>query len=93
MQRGERLHPLRDFLFQFNWSGWKTATGLGAPKPRGVNGGRDFDGDGQGDVYVVEHNFRAVVVFDRSGQYLGMLDRILEMNDPRASPWTRRPAT
>jgi DNA-binding beta-propeller fold protein YncE len=72
-----------DFVFQFDWSGWRTATGLGAPKPRGVNGGRDFDGDGQGDVYVVEHNFRAVVVFDRSGKYLGMLDRTLEMNDPR----------
>ena len=71
------------FLFQFDWSGWKTATGLGSPKPRGVVGGFDYDGDGQGDIYVVEHYYRSVDVFNRQGQYLGMLDRTLDMNDPR----------
>ncbi len=84
--RCEQIHVFThsgDFLFQFDWSGWKRATGLAAPKPRGIVGGRDWNGDGVGDVYVVEHNYRSVVVFDRAGRYLGMMQRVLEMNDPR----------
>lgn len=72
-----------NFLFEFNWSGWKAATGLGSAKPRGIAGGRDWNGDGQGDIYIAEFNFRSVVVFDRSGDYLGMMDRTLDMNDVR----------
>lgn len=72
-----------EFLFRFDWSGWKAATGLSGPKPRGIVGGRDWDGDGEGDVYVAEHYYRSVAVFNRSGQYLGMMERVLEMNDVR----------
>jgi DNA-binding beta-propeller fold protein YncE len=72
-----------DFLFQFDWSGWKTFTGLSSPKPRGIAGGRDWDGDGQGDVYVVEHYYRSVDVFNRQGDFLGSMQRVLDMNDPR----------
>lgn len=72
-----------DFLFEFNWGGWKTLTGLSTPIPRGVAGGRDYNGDGQGDVYVVEHNSRRVVVFSKSGAYLGAFPRVDQMNDPR----------
>jgi len=72
-----------DFLFQFNWAGWRTLTGLGTPIPRGLAEGRDFDGDGQRDIYVVEHNSRRVVVFDKAGQFLGAFPRVDEMNDPR----------
>jgi sugar lactone lactonase YvrE len=72
-----------EFRFAFDWSGWRNATGQNSPKPRGLSGGRDFDGDGQGDVYVVEHSYRSVVVFSRAGRYLGMFDRTLDMNDPR----------
>jgi DNA-binding beta-propeller fold protein YncE len=71
------------FLFQFNWAGWKTKTGLGTPVPRGIAGGRDWNGDGQKDVYVVEHNSRRVVVFNKSGGYLGVFPRVDQMNDPR----------
>ena len=72
-----------DFLFQFNWAGWRTLTGLGTPIPRGLAEGRDFNGDGQRDIYVVEHNSRRVVVFDKAGQFLGAFPRVDEMNDPR----------
>lgn len=72
-----------DYLFKFDWTGWKAATGLNSPKPRGLAGGRDWNGDGQGDVYVVDHSYRSVVVFSRTGQYLGMMARTLDMNDPR----------
>jgi DNA-binding beta-propeller fold protein YncE len=71
------------FLFQFDWSGWKAATGLGSAKPRGIAGGFDWNGDGQGDIYVVENYYRSVDVFSRAGKYLGMMDRTLDMNDPR----------
>jgi DNA-binding beta-propeller fold protein YncE len=72
-----------NFLFEFNWSGWKAATGLGSAKPRGIAGGRDWNGDGQGDIYVVENYYSSVDVFSRAGKYLGMMDRTLDMNDPR----------
>jgi DNA-binding beta-propeller fold protein YncE len=71
------------FLFQFNWAGWRALTGISAPVPRGIAGGRDWNGDGQGDIYVVEHNSRRVVVFNRFGQYLGAFPRVDQMNDPR----------
>jgi len=71
------------FLFEFGWSGWKTLTGLGTPVPRGLAEGRDFDGNGQRDIYVVEHNSRRVVVFNKAGQFLGAFPRVDEMNDPR----------
>ena len=72
-----------NFLFQFDWSGWKAATGLGSAKPRGIAGGFDWNGDGQGDIYVVENYYSSVDVFSRAGKYLGMMDRTLDMNDPR----------
>ena len=71
------------FLFDFDWAAWKAATGMGQAVPRGLAGGRDWDGDGQGDVYVVEHGSRAVAVFSKSGQYLGKFPRQSDMNDPR----------
>jgi DNA-binding beta-propeller fold protein YncE len=71
------------FEFQFNWTGWKTLTGLGTPIPRGIAEGRDWDGNGQRDIYVVEHNSRRVVVFNKLGQYLGAFPRVDQMNDPR----------
>jgi sugar lactone lactonase YvrE len=72
-----------DFLFEFNWAPWKSLTGLGMPIPRGIAEGRDFNNDGQRDIYVVEHNSRRVVVFNKSGQYIGAFPRVDEMNDPR----------
>jgi DNA-binding beta-propeller fold protein YncE len=72
-----------NFLFQFDWSKWKQDTGLGSAKPRGIAGGFDWNGDGQGDIYVAEFNWRSVDVFDRQGNYLGMMDRTLDMNDVR----------
>ena len=72
-----------DFLFQFNWAGWRTLTGLSTPIPRGLAEGRDFNGNGQRDIYVVEHNSRRVVVFDKAGQFLGAFPRVDEMNDLR----------
>jgi DNA-binding beta-propeller fold protein YncE len=71
------------FLFEFNWTGWKNLTGLGTPVPRGLAGGRDWNGDGQPDIYVVEHGSRRVVVFDKAGQFLGAFPRVDQMNDPR----------
>jgi sugar lactone lactonase YvrE len=71
------------FLFQFDWSGWKQATGLGAPKPRGIAGGFDWNGDGQGDIYIAEFYNRQVVVFDRQGNFLGLMDKTPDMNDVR----------
>jgi len=71
------------FLFEFNWAGWKTLTGLSTPVPRGIAAGRDWNGDGQGDIYVVEHGSRRVVVFSKAGQYLGAFPRVEAMNDPR----------
>lgn len=66
-----------DFLFGFNWQGWKNATGLSTPIPRGLAG------DGNGLIYVAEHNSRSVVVFDESGNYLYKFPKQSDMNDPR----------
>jgi hypothetical protein len=63
-----------DFLFKFNKTGYK---------PRGIAGGRDWDGDGQGDIYVVDHFSRRVMIFDKGGNFLGQSAQVLEMNDPR----------
>ena len=71
------------YLFEFDWGPWKTATGIYTPIPRGIAEGKDWDGDGKGDIYVVEHNTRAVAVFDKSGTYLGKFPRQEDMNDPR----------
>jgi DNA-binding beta-propeller fold protein YncE len=71
------------FLFEFNWGGWRTLTGLGTPIPRGIARGRDWNGDGQRDIYVVEHNSRRVVIFDTSGRFLGAFPRVDQMSDPR----------
>jgi DNA-binding beta-propeller fold protein YncE len=72
-----------DFLFEFNWTGWRTLTGLGTPIPRGIAQGRDWNGDGQRDIYVVEHSSRRVVIFNTSGGFLGAFPRVEQMNDPR----------
>jgi DNA-binding beta-propeller fold protein YncE len=71
------------FLFEFAWAGWRGLTGLVTPIPRGLAEGRDYDGDGTRDIYVVEHNSRRVVVFDARGQFLGAFPRVDGMNDPR----------
>jgi DNA-binding beta-propeller fold protein YncE len=84
------------FLFDFNWAGWRSLTGLSTPVPRGLALGRDYNGDGQPDIYVVEHNSRRVVVFNKSGQYLGAFPRVDRMNDPRGldvDPTTGRVVT
>lgn len=65
------------FLFEFDWSGWKTETGISKPVPRGV------DQDAAGNIYVVEHFSRAVAVFDREGHYLSKFPAKTDMNDPR----------
>ena len=72
-----------DFLFQFNWAGWKALTGINVPIPRGLAEGRDFDGDGQRDIYVAEHESKRVVVFDKAGQFLGAFPSVAEMSDVR----------
>jgi DNA-binding beta-propeller fold protein YncE len=71
------------FLFELDWAAWRAATGYGQAVPRGIAGGRDWNGDGQGDIYVVEHSSRAVAVFSKSGNYLGKFPRVDDMNDPR----------
>jgi DNA-binding beta-propeller fold protein YncE len=71
------------FLFEFEWDGWRRLTGLNTPIPRGIAQGRDWNGDGERDLYVVEHNSRRVVVFDESGRFLGAFPRVDQMNDPR----------
>jgi DNA-binding beta-propeller fold protein YncE len=63
-----------DFLFKFNKTGYK---------PRGIAGGRDWDGDGQGDIYVVDHFSRRIMIFDKGGTFLGQSAQVLDMNDPR----------
>ena len=52
------------FVRQFDWSGWKTATGYFQPTPRGIGM------DENGNIYVLELNSRTVAVFNRSGQFL-----------------------
>ena len=53
------------------------------PIPRGLAEGRDFDGDGQRDIYVAEHESKRVVVFDKAGQFLGAFPSVAEMSDVR----------
>jgi tripartite motif-containing protein 71 len=65
------------FIRQFDWSGWKTATGYFQPTPRGIGI------DENGNIYVLELNSRTIVVFNRSGQFLRVFPRITDMNDPR----------
>ena len=65
------------FIRQFDWSGWKTATGYFQPTPRGIQM------DENGNIYVLELNSRTVVVFNRLGQFLRVFPRIEDMNDPR----------
>jgi tripartite motif-containing protein 71 len=65
------------FIRQFDWSGWKTATGYFQPTPRGIQM------DENGNIYVLELNSRTIVVFNRLGQYLRVFPRISDMNDPR----------
>ena len=62
------------FLFKFIHSNWK---------PRGLAGGEDWDGDGQGDIYVVDNVSRRVLIFDKAGNFIGQMAQVLEMNDPR----------
>ena len=66
-----------DFLFQFNWMGWKTLTGINVLIPAAAEG-RDFDGDGQRDIYVAEHESKRVVVFDKAGQFLGAFPSVAD---------------
>jgi tripartite motif-containing protein 71 len=65
------------FIRQFDWSGWKTATGYFQPTPRGIGM------DENGNIYVLELNSRTVAVFDKQGQFLRVFPRITDMNDPR----------
>ena len=51
------------FIGQFDWSGFKTATGIATPTPRGIVM------DENGNVYVLEFSSRRIVVFNRQGQY------------------------
>jgi sugar lactone lactonase YvrE len=62
------------YLFTIDRPNWK---------PRGLSGGKDWDGDGQGDLYVVDIYNRRVVVFDKAGNFLGNFQQVLEIIDPR----------
>jgi tripartite motif-containing protein 71 len=66
-----------DYLGEFNWTGWKTDSGLFTPIPRGLAAGPD------GKIYVVEFNSRSVVVFNKDGSYVRKFPRKADMNDPR----------
>jgi tripartite motif-containing protein 71 len=61
------------FIGTFKWSG----SGAGTPIPRGITG------DGNGNVFVVEHNTRSVFVFSGKGQFRRKFPRVDDMNDPR----------
>ena len=65
------------FIRQFDWSGWKTATGYFQPTPRGIGM------DENGNIYVLELNSRTIVVFNKQGQFLRVFPKITDMNDPR----------
>ena len=51
------------FIGQFDWTGWKKATGFNTPTPRGIVM------DENGNVYVLEFSSRTIVVFNKQGQY------------------------
>ena len=65
------------FIRQFDWSGWKTATGFFTPTPRGIGM------DENGNIYVLELNSRTIAVFNRLGQFQRVFPQITDMNDPR----------
>ena len=65
------------FIRGFDWSGWRTATGLFTPVPRGIGI------DENGNIYVAELNSRTVAVFNRLGQFQRVFPRVSDMNDPR----------
>ncbi|MDX6521694.1 MAG: tripartite motif-containing protein 71 [Gaiellales bacterium] len=65
------------FIRQFDWSGWKTATGFFTPTPRGIGM------DENGNIYVLELNSRTIAVFNQQGQFLRVFPQITDMNDPR----------
>ena len=65
------------YLGEFDWAPFKQASGIYTPIPRGIAAGRD------GNIYVVEHNSRSVVVFDQQGKYIRKFPRQADMNDPR----------
>jgi sugar lactone lactonase YvrE len=65
------------FIGQFDWTGFKTATGVGTPTPRGIVM------DENGNVYVLEFSSRRIVVFNRQGQYQRVFPQQIDMNDGR----------
>jgi sugar lactone lactonase YvrE len=65
------------FIRQFDWSGWKTATGFFQPTPRGIQM------DENGNIYVLELNSRTIVVFNQQGQFQRVFPQVSDMNDPR----------
>ena len=65
------------FIRAFDWSGWKHATGLFTPTPRGIGM------DENGNIYVLELESRTVVVFNKSGVWQRNFPRQDDMNDPR----------
>jgi sugar lactone lactonase YvrE len=65
------------FIEQFNWSGWKTVTGLNEPTPRGIVM------DENGNIYVLEFSSRSIVVFNKQGQWQRDFPTQSDMNDGR----------
>ena len=65
------------FIGQFDWTGFKTATGVGTPTPRGIVM------DENGNVYVLEFSSRSIVVFNQQGQYQRDFPHQIDMNDGR----------
>jgi sugar lactone lactonase YvrE len=68
------------FLRQFDWTGWKAATGLTTPTPRGIQM------DENGNVYVLELNSHRISVFNKAGQFQSIFPDVpsdLDLRDPR----------
>jgi DNA-binding beta-propeller fold protein YncE len=63
-------HSTGAFVGQFKWPGGFM------PIPRGIAGDAS-------NIYVVEHNTRAIYVFNRAGNFVKKLAQNADMNDPR----------
>lgn len=68
------------FLREFDWTGWKQATGLFTPTPRGLQM------DENGNVYVMDLGSHRISVFSKAGQFQRIFPPStgdLDLRDPR----------